>query len=604
MAKAKDKNFLEDIIGKPSYTYYIPAFQRSYAWDKENCEDLWEDIERIIDNQEDGDDEFTHYLGDIVTKVQIHAGQLTLIDGQQRITTILLLILAMMEVFPEEEQELYEKYIENKAARDRTLRIKLKSINQDHEHLKKILERIVDKKNAVLDKDSRLIKNYIYFKRTLDKKLKKDEDFDYNQLINALKKLVIVHVELATYDNPHIIFEKLNSAGEPLSKPDLIRNFLLMQVNDDAKQEYLYKHYWKIIEHNTYNKKDKKSIENFFRYYLVTKTHKAINEAELYKDFKSYYKKEWKDKLEDCLEDCLKDITTYSDYFYQIINKNTDNPAVNRALQFFLDIKITIFYPVLLQVFDYWQDKKTITPEDVIAIIEELENFLFIRMLYLGSPTAGLNKLVLFIIGNIEDNINRSSYLNILLYYLHDPNNYYNYHINYKDASSLAEVIKNYHFQGFERLRPLLNKLEYDLQLKKEFVDVNNNNISTEHILPQKIPVGSQWEKDFGKNEGDDHIEYCYKLGNMTLTGYNSEYSNNEFSEKKSCENGFDKSPLALNSFLKQCDKWTKQEIDKRTAELAEKLAKLIFPRESNYSPKIILKTKTLDENEDEDEDE
>lgn len=529
---------LLEFLGSGKRTFNIPVYQRNYDWKTEHCTRLFKDVEKIaLSNFQ-----LEHFLGTVVyviSQIQPTFLEFVLIDGQQRITSITLLLKALYDAIEDEElkEDIYESYIINKRAPE-ALRIKLKPIESDMCAYENILS------NDIGKSDSNIYNNYITFKTLIEKSEATPE-----QLYNALNNVELVYIQLEKdkkSENPQMIFESLNSTGLSLTQADLIRNFLLMNHSYE-QQTKLYKEYWLKIERLLSNSK----ISDFVRDYLTMKTYKICVKDKVYETFKSFAL-DPKNNFDE--QGLLEDLLVFAKYYSNFLYYNSDNEQINSCLEQFQQMKSSTVYPVLLYIFDDCYAYKKIDESELVDIMDILISYIY-RRLICGYPTNALNKIFANLIDEIEKS-NEPKYADKILSVL-------------AQKTSSGTFPKNKEFEiEFEQKDLYKSKIDkYTLcmlenYLKKEKVYVSND-ITVEHIMPQKLTP--QWQIELGKKYEDIHSQYLHTIGNLTISGYNSELSNKDFSDKKDI---YRESNISLCRDICEYEKWNDESIKKRAKDL------------------------------------
>lgn len=546
---------LLDFIGKSQEKQFvIPIYQRVYSWGKEHCEQLWDDIIKTGGNDQiEG-----HFIGSIVF---VHDGiyttnynELLIIDGQQRLTTITLLFIALRDHLNDED-EFLEKFSHQKI-QNRYL------INSDEKGDKKfrliLSEPDRDTLLSLIDKDRRkpsepslkIMENFKLFEEWIRKNTNKLET-----IFKGLDKLMVVEISLERgKDNPQLIFESMNSTGKDLTQTDLIRNYILMGL-DPEKQEIFYKKYWRAMEENF--KQNETLFNQFVRHYLTIKTGDIPNINKVYEAFKRYQQERGIET-----EVLLQDLQKYCGYFCRIVFKKEadkdlnkeDDKKLNEALGFLVDLEMDVIYPLLLELYSDYIDG-VLSKQDFIPIIYLTESYIC-RRAVCGLGTNSLNK----VFPSFTKHIQKDEYFKSLkahFVYLTEKQRF----PNNDEFKKLFITIDFYNFQKkkyfFERLE------KFDTE-----EPVNTKECTIEHIMPQTLT--KEWERDLGENFQVIHDKYLHTIGNLTLTGYNEKYSNNSFQEKRDMEKGFKQSPLKLNQSLKDLESFGEKEIEKRANDLAD----------------------------------
>lgn len=526
--------------------FVIPIYQRVYSWEKEQCKQLWDDIIKT-----GGNDKMNgHFIGSIlyVLDGNTPSSPLLIIDGQQRLTTITLLFIALRDHLNDED-DLLEKFSHQKI-QNRYL------INSDEKGDKKfrliLSESDKDTLLSLIDKDrrkpsepsSKIMENFKLFEEWIRKNTDK-----LKTIFKGLEKLMIVWIALEKgKDDPQLIFESMNSKGIELTQTDLIRNYIVMETEVE-KQEYFYNQYWRAMEEDF--KQNEKLFDRFVKHYLTIKTGKIPIEKRVYEAFKRYQQERGIE-----IEDLLKDLQKYCGYFCQIAFKKEADKDLNKALSFLVDLEMDVVYPLLLELYSDYSDG-VLSKQDFIPIIALTESYIC-RRAVCGLGTNSLNK----VFPSFTKKIDKNQYLKSVEEHFGSltgkqrfPNNF-----EFKDSF----ITKEYNPKKTKKNKSFLERLEiFDT---KE--PVNTQECTIEHIMPQTLNL--EWKRDLGENFEAIHKKYLHTIGNLTLTGYNQEYSNKSFQEKRDMEKGFKQSPLKLNQSLKDLESFGEEEIKKRANDLAD----------------------------------
>ncbi|KNE05760.1 hypothetical protein ACM24_03475 [Helicobacter pylori] len=544
--------------------FVIPIYQRLYSWKKEQCEQLWDDIIKI-----GGNDKMNgHFIGSIlyVRDDNTHSSPLLIIDGQQRLTTITLLLIALKNHLSEEVKILEKfsrKNIENYLINsDKKFRLILSESDKD------TLLFLIDKnKRKPSEPSVKIVENFELFEKWISENTDKLET-----IFKGLEKLMIVWISLDKgKDDPQLIFESMNSKGIELTQADLIRNYIVMETEVE-KQEDFYNQYWRAMEEN-FKQSEKQSkredlFDKFVRHYLTIKTGKIPKEKRVYEAFKHYQQERGIET-----EVLLQDLQKYCGFFCQIVFKKEADKDLNKALGFLVDLEMDVIYPLLLELYSDYSDG-VLSKQDFIPIIYLTESYLC-RRAVCGLGTNSLNKVFPF----VTKKINKDQYLeSIKAHFLSLEKTTGKFPKDSEFRDSLITI----DFYHFKKIKYFLERLE-NFERKER---VYAHEYTTEHIMPQTLE--EEWERDLGENFQAIHEKYLHTIGNLTLTGYNTEYSNRSFQEKRNMENGFKQSPLKLNQSLKDLESFGEEEIEKRANNLADWALKIwTYP---------ILEAETLEE--------
>lgn len=543
---------LLEFIGSGKKTFNIPVYQRNYDWKEEQCQKLFEDIQNIVKSNY----EIEHFLGTVVfvsSKAEMNFNEYILIDGQQRITSIMLLLKVLHEKITKEDykEEIWEEYLTNKRVPEENLRIRLKPVESDGMPYKKLIE------ENDISLTSNVCKNYKIFEKMVE-----GSNYSPEEIYKALGKIELVYIQLEKgkkSENPQMIFESLNSTGLSLTQGDLIRNYLLMN-HEYEKQKMLYKNFWLEIEKEIANEK----ISDFVRDYLTMKNGLISNKDKVYDDFKKYIKQNNENMDE---EGILKELKSYSEYYSWFLNGNSPNDKVNQKLEEFRYLRNTTVYPLILSVFEDAYLYKNITEKELLDILELLISYIFRRSVC-GYTTNSLNKIFASIVVSLK---NKDIYNQIEKGLMNKSFP--------KDEEFRAEFIKcNFYKKGTKFCKYALKSLE-SIE-NKEQIDMGN--ITIEHVMPQTL--NSEWRIELGNKFEQIHFAYLNTIGNLTITGYNSELSNKSFKVKKE---RYKDSNIKICREIAKYDNWREIEIKNRAEKLFEK-AKKFWKVPQGYDDKNI----------------
>lgn len=565
--KAKEANFLQ--FTRRTTQFVIPIYQRTYSWDQKQCEQLWDDIVRVATR----DDVPSHFIGSVV---YIEEGiyqvtavpRLLVIDGQQRLTTLSLLILALANTLEEREQELEigdsivsarklrNYYLVNAEEEGSSAFYRLVLTRSDRE----VLTSLVNGAAVLPDgaASSLVDDNYRFFLKKVA-----SAEIPLEALYTGLAKLIVVDVSLQRgQDNPQLIFESLNSTGLDLSQADLIRNYILMGL-DFHEQERLYNNYWYHMERIFGNGAQATQFDRFVRDYLTIKNNGNIPPLrDIYTEFKVYADHNGRHSIEDV----VADVHRFAQYYARLAFPEVyeADPELRRIMADINTLKVDVAYPFLMEVYiDY--ENGLISKQELLEIMRLVESYVFRRAI-VGIPTNSLNKTF----ATLSRSIDRERYTESLkaAFILMDS-----YRVFPRDEEFKQHLVVKDVYNLRSRVQYLLDKLEnYN---RKELVNVSEYTI--EHIMPQNENLSAEWRHALGENWQDVHERWLHTLGNLTLTGYNSEYSDRPFEQKRDMEGGFRDSPVRLNRGLGQLDTWNAERIQQRGKWLAS-LAAEVWP--------------------------
>ncbi|GAA9945860.1 DUF262 and DUF1524 domain-containing protein [Helicobacter pylori] len=519
----------------------IPIYQRLYSWEKEQCKQLWDDIIKIGGNDKmDG-----HFIGSILyvlDSITHSDNTLFIIDGQQRLTTSTLLLTALRDHWSDKRKEIEDHYLIN-SDKDGDKKFRLILSDSDKDTLLSLIDK--DKRKPSKP-SSKIVENFKFFEEWVSNTNRLETIF------KGLEKLMIVEIALEKgKDDPQLIFESMNSKGMELTQTDLIRNYIVMETEVE-KQEGFYNKYWRAMEEDF--KQNKKLFDRFVRHYLAIKTREIPNINKVYVVLKDYRQKE-----RIGIEDLLKDLQKYCGYFCQIVFKKEDNKDLNKALSFLVGLEMDVIYPLLLELYSDYRDG-VLSKDDFRSSIALIESYIC-RRAVCGLGTNSLNKVFL----SFTKHIQKDQYLESLKVHFGSLTN----NQRFPNNDEFKKLFITIDFYKFQKNKYFFERLEnFD---RKERVYTHEYTI--EHIMPQKLT--EEWERDLGQDHERIHTQYLHTIGNLTLTGYNSEYSNKSFQEKQGMEKGFKNSPLRLNQGLRDLESFGEEEIKKRANDLADLALKI-----------------------------
>lgn len=548
-----------------SRQFIVPIFQRNYSWQKSQYEQLWFDILRASKFKE----KQNHFIGSIVyIDMGTPAGrpqQLLLIDGQQRLTTISILLCAIKDYVQKFNLEtklinlakIKNQFLYNSDEIDED-RYKLLLNVQDKETYIKLIDNTIFTVNKPA---TNIIKCYEFFYERIEDFIKQYGQID--EIYAGIFKLSLVSISLdKDIDNPQMIFESMNSTGKDLSQTDLLRNYLLMDLTPE-KQTRLYKTYWKSMEElfgEDIYKNDVNKFDYFIRDFLTLKsdTGHICKINNVYENFKRYYLDNNCEKFA-----VLKDLFTYAKYYACIDLLQENDDELKLYWQEFKKLDSHVVYPFLLKLYDDYS-RQILIKEDFKKILQVVISYLWRRAIC-EIPTNSLSKTF----ATLYQAVDKDDYVNSIIKAFVFKSSYKRFSSDYEVREKL-QTKDIYHF----RLRKyLLEALEN--YYHKEPIDLNTANYTIEHIMPQNIEHNLSWQQMLGENWQEVHSLYLHTLGNLTITGYNAEMSNKSFGEKVNGESGFKHSHLKLNESIVQCDVWNKKAIQRRTNILTDIILKI-----------------------------
>lgn len=557
--KANENNILR-FIGGTDKKFIIPVYQRPYSWKKDNCVQLMKDLKDVYNFGYE-----SHFFGSIVFVSQNNGvcEEHTIIDGQQRITTVSLLLLALRNyvlIHPELKLKINPNKITNAYLTDEysnnAKKLKLKLVQGDDE----AYDNLIENKSPI--ENTNITTNYNYFFNEISKM----SPIEIEGLDNAITKLVIVSISLQPQngDDPQLIFESLNSTGLDLEPADKIRNFVLMRMQA-SEQERFYKKYWEPLEAIV----TRSEMNKFIRYYLAVKMRKLPDEKKLYFEFK-YYQESSKKSIETIIIDMLE----FANYYNIIKNPKKQNKLYSNTLVRINKLEVKTCVPLIMDLFKANADGY-ISDEEMSSSFEIIENYI-VRREVCDLPTNALNKVFVQLGAEIDKDIEDDdmSYYDAFKYEIlkrSGRSRYPNDHdfedkfIVY-DLYNAKTTIKKY---ILERLENFDNRETVAVEQL-----INDGILTIEHVMPQTLT--NDWKEMLGSKWESIHSKYKDTIGNLTLTAYNSDYSNSPFKVKKSMpKKGFEFSKLFLNEYIKQCESWSETEIINRAKILFKKAIKI-----------------------------
>lgn len=536
--------------------FIIPLYQRNYDWKEENCKQLFEDLLKLHESGRR-----SHFFGSIVSSIVAGSEDRLIIDGQQRITTVSLLLIAMVNAAQASAIEytdtkivdkIFKRYLVDEYQEDER-KVKLKPIKKDMQAFDALL--FLPEEKYI--RESNVTRNYQFF---YDNILKCGLTVD--QLFDCIKKLEVINIRLDADDDPQLIFESLNSTGLDLSEADKIRNFLLMSLSPD-EQDDLYTRFWNPIEENT-----DYDPSSFVRDYLTMKQGKIGRIDKIYFIFKDYA-----EKLGISRKDLLEDMHHYANIYSRVTKAKIGDKLIDNKLRQMSTLDSSIANPFYLAFFDF-AEQKAMSAQQTYQVLDVIENY-WARRIICNLPSNALNKIFATLHRDVlnkmekkgmtgEDAVN--GYVSVLIYILiHKSQS----SVFPSDSDVKAEfAVRQIYKMPVNARTFILERMEnQDSNERHDVVkELSEKHITIEHIMPQTL--SDQWKAELGDDWERIHQQYLHTMANITLTGYNSQYSNLSFSEKRDMEKGFNDSAFRLNNSVKLCSQWTETELLARQQEL------------------------------------
>lgn len=563
--------------------YVIPVYQRKYSWKHDNCRQLYDDLKRIV-----RDGRNSHFFGSIVadlvgsgSKVEYHV-----IDGQQRLTTVTLLLLAMRNVVAAGKVHSTDKNLVEKITEEYLIdkwgigedSIKLRPVKGDKQALFKLFGDPDD-----YDRSSNLTYNYEFFYDLLLK-----EEIPIADLFEAVGKLEIILITLERDDEAQLIFESLNSTGLALTEGDKIRNYVLMGLSAVDQTKY-YEMYWAKIEKCTDN-----DVSSFVRDYLSIKEQATPNMNQVYQAFKSYA-----EKKSMPIEELLSDLLAYARHYEKLLTNKSGlgNKQLDDCLYRLHRLDLVVTRPFMMEVLHH-QQKGLLTADDVLQVFTIIETYLFRRNICdvatngLNKVLVNLNKEILRYDGTTNDYVDKCIYTLLLKRGsgLFPTDEAFTANLHTKEVYLMRGKYKDYLFERFENFGTI--------EAKDVYTHLDNNVYSIEHIMPQHMSPA--WKESLGSEAEEIHNQWLHRLANLTLTAYNPSLSNNTFLEKRDAEEvGYRNSGLRMNQKIAMKDTWGLAELEERNAEMVAQALKIWPYPTSDFVPvRAEVASFTLDDEE------
>lgn len=588
-----NEQFLLDFLGSPRTRLVIPIYQRNYSWEIQHCERLWEDIVAVGQSNRP-----THFTGSVVwvdtPRLPIGNTPLLLIDGQQRITTITLLLLALAEHVKGQHgvdakgqpyaftyDDLMDPFvIDEKRKESDHYRLSLSA--NDEETLKYEVDKVCGTNSPIAPKNlsAKIVRNLEYFRKKIS------ETPNLNAVWIGLNRLQIISVRLDAVDNPQLVFESMNSTGKDLTPSDLIRNYLLMGLHYE-QQELLYKNYWAPME-QLFQGSDW-CFDNFIWNYLTlyyslncpTSNEYKVRQTEIYHRFKqmTIHRNESPKNL---LRELLENAQLYTRLIYSLDIKETKKDSeIDTALQKLRALNYTVDESLILLLLRLYH-KHIINESDLLSSLAILESYL-VRRLILRAATNSLNKFFIKLLPKILALAQQAkvdptrSFKNDFIQLFADEKDNAPYFPSDQEVQSTLET-DHFYSRNANRVSYVLIRLENSLHPKDPYplnlFDDGKHTI--EHVMPQKAIGISEWDRILGSNPEETLQNWVHNIGNLTITAYNSELSNGTFEEKKSrMIGGYCNDPFVLSQKIAAKDHWTIDTIKERRDWMIQQILKI-----------------------------
>lgn len=550
---ARKGNIYEILNGNKQFL--IPVYQRFYSWDIDQCKRLWNDI---VEMQRKG--KVGHFVGSIVNIAEqampTGVQKYMIIDGQQRMTTLTLLLLALRDyaIKNPNDTTINARRIDNMLLKneyesgDERYKLLLTETDRD------ILISLVEEKPITEGTRSRLIENYSFFANKLS-----DKEIQPAEVYESIGKLQIVNITLdRAVDDAQAIFESLNSTGKELSESDLIRNYVLMGL-EPSEQTYVYEHLWRPMEQLFIYETQGTVMDAFFRHYLTMKLSRIPKQGRVYEEFKLYHL--------NCefgtIRELCQDLLEYAKYYTNIVFKRNTDTDLKKLYEDIIDLRMEVSYPFLLKIHHDCVEG-LITSDELKKILKLCISYV-LRRAICEIPTNSMNKTF----ATLKNYIRPDDYMNSVKAFFLMQDTYKEFPDNDKfEGAFESRDIYNMRARNY-----ILSRLE-NFENKAPIII---ENYTIEHIMPQNKNLSSEWQADLGSEWQEVQKKYLHTIGNLTLTAYNSEMSDRPFLEKMDMPGGFKESALRLNKYVVLQNKWNEKHIQERANELAKK-AESIWP--------------------------
>jgi len=548
--KATEARFIDFLRKSPQFV--IPIYQRTYSWTEKECQQLWDDIL----NAGATDDISAHFIGSVVYIEQglysvSSQSPLLVIDGQQRLTTVSLLLTALAKalegqgepmdgfssrkirnwylVNPEEEHDRHFKLLLSQTDRESLLAL-LKGIEQPTQRSLRINE------------------NYELFESLIA-----EQDGELLSVCKGIAKLMLVDISLTRdHDNPQLIFESMNSTGRELSQADLIRNFILMELEPEL-QTSLYEKYWRPMEIAFGQAAYETHFDRFMRHYLTVKTGDIPRIGEVYEAFKLHAHAAG-DDTED-VETLVSEVRDFARYYCAIALGTEAVPELSVAFHDLRELRVDVAYPFLLELYDDYA-QGVLSLDDFLSAVRIVESYVF-RRAVCAIPTNSLNRTF----ATFGNALKKDRYLESIRAHMSLLTSYRRFPAD----EEFRRYLESADLYNFTRRSYWLRRLENHGRKERVVVD----EFTIEHIMPQKENLSVEWRDELGPEWEEVHQSLLHTLGNLTLTGYNSEYSDHPFDKKRDMEGGFAQSPLKLNAGIGSQENWNAITIRQRAKTLS-----------------------------------
>lgn len=589
-----ESHSINDVLAKNATSFFIPPFQRAYAWGRPEIERYFSDISRIIESELDVEqhDKLEHFFGTVVIKEEKSgfANVSVVVDGQQRLTTTLIFLIALRDSEKDSSNQdfITHNYLTNLSSSFQD-KIKLKQVTRDWDSYRALVNKTKPKAGVINNA-------YELLKKLINEKKRRNSEVKFEHYIIAIRKINVAVIFLDERpfkgEDPQIIFETLNSLGKPLTLSDLVRNYVLLDL-ESKSQSHIYENIWhpkieEVLHENT---------SKFFRDYLQYKTSSSLkvvsdnNTKQLYQQFKDFVKNEFEDRHNDFINDIIRFVNTYKWILTEVVSDSismdkTRNEEIKELLRnIFHDIGTEAFKPFVLGLLDYHQHTHKdirLSDEILISTLTTIRTYLVRRRI--SGLTQGENQNIVTLCKKIEalakGNIRMIDLLTNMFYALRLPND--------KDMTTTLTFMNFY--EGLKRYPKLiLGKIEE--HNTKVAVHFRNPKITIEHIMPQKLEA--TWKQELGDNYIEIHKTYLHNIGNLILTEFNNEIGNKSFEEKKK---RLEASSLFYRLDVIRRNKWNEESIKEHQSNMINWFLETFplpeeFKETSNWNTHVIQNT-------------
>ena len=572
---------LHEFIEGHKIQFVIPVYQRNYDWLIDNCDQLFSDLVKLSRSNRR-----SHFFGSIVTSSADSSYNRLVIDGQQRLTTISLLLLAGIKAVKDgaieiseasKLDEAYEVFLKAKFCNSER-KIKLVPIEND----RIAYDKIINEEDS-FDEDSKVTRNYRHF---YDLLTRKPQALSFDQLLDAIERLQIISIELDSDDDAQLIFESLNSTGLALTEADKIRNYLLMSLTPE-EQQVCFKNYWQKIEQAT-----EKQPTKFLRDYLTIQQQlqRPVRQSNIYYEWKKYM--DGHDRKEELVK-----MLEYAHYYQQVTEAKLSTAKLSEKMRHICNIESDVTNVFFIQFLKY-AAAYNLSEDEILKVIDLVENYLA-RRIVCNMPGNALTQVFCALHKDVLKSIEEYSSANVEL-----ENSYSDilaYHIMRRDGNyqlpkdtQFVESIKTR--DAYHMLKPfqifLFERLENSVHGEYNDVatDMKKKDATIEHIMPQTL--NGEWKAMLGDNFEEIQDKYLHTFANLTLTGINSELSNKPFEIKRDGKTignevypGYKNSKYRLTKDVTLCDKWTEIELQNRCKDIVATFLRLYPLPQTTFKP-------------------